>query len=496
MQLYFEKHDSHIERAASSSAMRTLLLLWNSACMDREMPDYTMLNVGTIPHLAARTLVAIPTRDDDYQWVFVGPEVAEDVTMPMTGVSIRNLGERLGPFLADCFDQVTKSKKPLYTIHHSELVNSVHTWENLILPIRMIDGTISLMMYNAALEYHQNLLESVLETMHEGIISMRAVRDDDRHIIDATIISANSAAETMLGTPLTNLVGKRLSDVEPGLWKSDRWRKYVEVIETGESHAYQTTVAVDGSARQIRFNINKLDDGMTATLTDITHFIDANEKLERKHEELLAANDALKQQARELAALAESLENTHQELNREISHRRALEIQLRRQAETDPLTGIANRRRILERGAAEILRARRYGRRLSTLMIDIDHFKAINDTYGHAAGDVAILSVAELCRSTVRDGADLVGRLGGEEFALLLPETDRKQALALAERLRAKCEELTIEHEGRRFSLTVSIGVATIGDPDTDIMALIDRADKALYRAKHEGRNRVTCLAA
>jgi diguanylate cyclase (GGDEF)-like protein len=161
-------------------------------------------------------------------------------------------------------------------------------------------------------------------------------------------------------------------------------------------------------------------------------------------------------------------------------------------AETDELTGLANRRRLIERGRAEIARARRFGHPVTAMMIDLDHFKALNDTHGHAAGDRALKQVADVCRDTLRD-IDLVARSGGEEFAVLLPETDLAKGLEVAERLRHAIYaiELPVGPDGARIA--ASVGIAELGKDEAVLDQLLARADKALYRAKAEGRNRVCC---
>jgi diguanylate cyclase (GGDEF)-like protein len=157
---------------------------------------------------------------------------------------------------------------------------------------------------------------------------------------------------------------------------------------------------------------------------------------------------------------------------------------------TDALTGAASRRHLLAQGAQEVGRARRHAVPLSVLMLDVDHFKAINDRHGHAAGDAALQALVAACRGQLR-GTDVVGRLGGEEFALLLPHTGAEGAVAFAERLREALAALVVEGPSGPFRFTVSLGAAELADTDAGLEALLARADAALYRAKREGRNRV-----
>ncbi len=159
----------------------------------------------------------------------------------------------------------------------------------------------------------------------------------------------------------------------------------------------------------------------------------------------------------------------------------------------DALTGLPNRRQFMKAGAEMLERFRRYERPASLLILDLDHFKAINDRYGHAAGDAVLHAVAEVLREHQRH-ADLPARLGGEEFAVLLAETDLEGAMAVAERLRAGCEALRVTVPGGLWAgltVTMSVGAAGCAAEDQSLDDVLRRADAALYRAKHEGRNRV-----
>lgn len=176
----------------------------------------------------------------------------------------------------------------------------------------------------------------------------------------------------------------------------------------------------------------------------------------------------------------------------ESARSRHLNEELERIARTDPLTGIANRRTFDEHLKKEWERARRGNDPIALLFVDVDHFKAFNDTYGHPAGDACLASVAEALARAARRPADLAARYGGEEFVLLLPETDRTGAKEVAEALLASIDALGIPHRSSRAAphVTVSIGVSVLyADTERDESALTQAADLALYRAKHEGRH-------
>lgn len=168
-----------------------------------------------------------------------------------------------------------------------------------------------------------------------------------------------------------------------------------------------------------------------------------------------------------------------------------LEAELQQMARIDELTTLYNRRYLLERLAQEMLRARRYGSPLSLLMLDVDHFKRINDTYGHLVGDTVLATIATVLRRTIR-ATDIPGRYGGEEFCLILTETKLDGAQLMAERLRERiAAEVLPLAEGAALQVTCSIGAALLPSNLTRPLDFLELADRALYQAKATGRNRV-----
>ena len=176
---------------------------------------------------------------------------------------------------------------------------------------------------------------------------------------------------------------------------------------------------------------------------------------------------------------------------RDISERKQLESDLLRLARTDALTGLSNRRYFQERGEEEVLRARRYGRPLSLVMLDVDYFKCVNDAHGHEAGDRVLQALAVLLQDTLR-ATDHIGRLGGEEFALLLPEIDAGEASEIGQRLMQNVAAMQVPlDDGQVIIITISAGVAALTMADDGFNGLLRRSDDALYRAKHAGRNQL-----
>lgn len=189
-----------------------------------------------------------------------------------------------------------------------------------------------------------------------------------------------------------------------------------------------------------------------------------------------------------------ALGNTVHRLRRESflanAELREANARLEQLATTDDLTRCANRRYLLELGEKELQRARRYDRPLGLILLDVDRFKDINDQHGHAAGDAVLRALADIMRAGFRE-SDIIGRIGGEEFAILLPETGIDQAKETAERIRRAVAETEVPVNDQALAVTASFGVAERLPSDAEIGTILARADNALYRAKDAGRNRV-----
>ena len=170
-------------------------------------------------------------------------------------------------------------------------------------------------------------------------------------------------------------------------------------------------------------------------------------------------------------------------------------VELEQETITDPLMGIFNRRFLDRRLHEELVRAKRHGLELSLMLLDIDHFKRVNDTWGHQNGDIVLKHLAQLLTNTLRQ-TDLVARFGGEEVVILLPHTPKAETAALAERIRRTVEQTPVlisagDDGYHELRITVSIGVSCLFSEEDGACDILERADKALYQAKEAGRNRV-----
>lgn len=337
-------------------------------------------------------------------------------------------------------------------------------------------------------------IHAVLNALPQGVLVLTS---------DRRIIASNLAAVQLLPIDADCLsVGSDLADaieearahgrlnIKPDLPHSCLFVKDEEpvIVEVNGDHGRRWLQMA--FARTASGNI-------IVSLSDITDFRDRETLLSDRSDRLADEGEDLKELARRLSvARTEATtalrhaEQANEALSREIAERRALEHELRRMANTDELTGVLNRRRFVELLEHEVERARRYQRPLAMLMLDVDHFKSVNDRFGHGAGDEALRHFARVGSDGLRD-ADMFARLGGEEFAALLPETPLQRALVVAQRLRRAVAVIPCRWEGTAIKLTVSIGVAILHAVDNPALGILGRADRALYAAKAAGRDRV-----
>ena len=243
------------------------------------------------------------------------------------------------------------------------------------------------------------------------------------------------------------------------------------------------------TGHQLLVKIRKSDEPRFKNLPVIV-MTTTDDNVDRNLAFLNGANDFLTKPVDEIELQARV--NVHYKLAHTIRELEASRRRLAEQATTDPLTHLKNRRAFFENGTKQIAMARRYGTDVSIIVADVDHFKKVNDTYGHQAGDEALIAVSRVLLELTRT-EDTVARIGGEEFAILLPDTNRLGAAVLAERMRNGVErERFILNDGREVTITISIGVASFAVELVDTVdQLLSIADQRLYLAKRNGRNRI-----
>lgn len=306
--------------------------------------------------------------------------------------------------------------------------------------------------FERALQESEQRLQLVLDTVQTGVIVHRA---------DSSIAYANATASAILGLSTEQLLGRRATEPSWHFVREDGSPMPVDeypvnrvLAERAALNDYLAGIvtAADAPVRWVLVNAVPQIDADGELRQVIVSFVDISER-----------------------------------------RRRAQEVE--QLALTDTLTGLATRRHLHSVADREFARCRRTGEPLSLIVLDVDHFKAINDHHGHATGDAVLAQLAATLHAGMRE-IDLAGRWGGEEFCVLLPQTGLAEALDVAERLRrAVASTPTRRPDGELLSITASFGVATLEAGDAGVDAMIERADQAMYRAKRGGRNRV-CLPA
>jgi diguanylate cyclase (GGDEF)-like protein/PAS domain S-box-containing protein len=294
--------------------------------------------------------------------------------------------------------------------------------------------------------------ETLVDGMADGILALD---------LKGRIVDINAAAAELVRAPDARGIGLQVDEVTAG------WPGLAEKLQ-GCGRGRREYLMVSPSGRHVSVNVSELADAQgrcTGTLTvmrDITGHVDTEEALQ-------TANRQLEERIHEIEGL---------------------QAELREQAIRDPLTGLYNRRYLSETLERELARAMREGYPVSLVMADIDHFKMVNDSFGHAAGDLVLRSLGSILRADTRPG-DIACRYGGEEFLLVLPNTDARTACQRAEQLRAQVASTRVAWLGREVAVTLSLGVASFPLYGATGDEVIAEADLALYAAKAAGRDRV-----
>jgi len=265
---------------------------------------------------------------------------------------------------------------------------------------------------------------------------------------DGCIIDINKAGLDMLGYEAEEVLGRSFGDFLP----AEDWRQFLDVfpqfVKTGQLPDFQ---------------LHMLNKQQQAIVVELNGRISVD--------------------------LSGEFKQTHS-IMQNITERKATENKLKMLATTDPLTGLGNRRAFFEQSGRDCRRCIRYQHPFSCMMLDIDHFKSINDTFGHDVGDEVLKMVADIMKKSLRD-VDVLGRLGGEEFAVAMPETDLNGAAVIAERIRLAIDLFQLDTDAGVIDTKISIGVTTLGGDIRSVEAMLKQADTLLYKAKQNGRNRV-----
>lgn len=472
--MYQEVHTDNIAARAHAPEVAELLqrFLLN-ACSEAGVP-YESFRDEVMPRFGPDLLVLAPTGDGDYAFIHYGREIIRYVGGNRFQQRVSAMTPQVARFTIACCDQALASGKPTYTVHRSKATVRVSLWERLLLPATAADGSRYLIVFSRPLQFHEELLRTVLETSPSGIVALRAIRDSEGHVERTMIITVNRRAAAIAGRPDDELLDQDAQTSLPFLADPMVWRRCLYALDLRRSDMIETCFSANGRTTWLQIAVAPLGDGLVLTITDVT--------------DLIVANQTLQSRAATLALEIGRERATRRALSQDIEQREEREKELRRLAETDPLTALLNRRSFIDKANAAIIVSEESGTDISLIVVDLDHFKAVNDSYGHPAGDAVIRAFADVLLGLVRTERDLVGRFGGEEFAILLPGADREAALRIAVRIEDELASRSLPvSETLALRVSASLGIATRSSPET-LAALVERADRALYRAKNEGR--------
>jgi diguanylate cyclase (GGDEF)-like protein len=475
--MYYEVHTENIAARGHAPEIARILRLFALHRRDAAPVSYEELAAALLPDFGQDLMILEPAGERDYRWLHFGREIIRYSGASRLGQRLSSMREQVARFSIDSFDQALAEDRPLYTVHRSTQAVRVALWERLVLPTVARDGRRFIIAFSRPLQFREDLLNAVLESSPSGIVALRLIRDAANRIEQAVVVTANRRAAELSGRPETDLLDTDGRESLPFLSDPSIWRRCLYAIDLQRADTIEASFTRNDATTWLRVAIAPLGDGLLLTLTDIT--------------DLTVANQTLQMRAATLALEIGRERATRRALSEEIGLREERENELRRLAETDPLTALLNRRSFTDKANAAIAASEADGSDLALIIVDLDHFKQVNDTYGHPAGDAVIRAFADLLLGQFRNERNLVGRFGGEEFGILLPGCDLISAAACARRIQdALLTRSMPVSETLALRVTASLGIAARHAGEA-LASLTARADQALYRAKNEGRNRL-----
>jgi len=472
--MYQEVHTDDIAARAHAPEVAELLQLFLPCAHGTAGVPFESFRDEVMPRFGADLMILAPTGDGDYAFIHYGREIIRYVGANRLQERVSAMTPQVARFTIACCDQALADGKPAYTVHRSLITVRVALWERLLLPATAADGGRYLVVFSRPLHFHEELLRTVLETSPSGIVALRVVRDQDGQVERTVIITANRRAAAVAGRADDDLLDQDAQAALPFLADPMVWRRCLFALDLRRPDMIETCHEADGRTIWLQIAVAPLGDGLVLTITDVS--------------DLVVANQTLQSRAATLALEIGRERATRRALSQDIEQREEREKQLRHLAETDPLTALLNRRSFAGKAEAEILAAEEFGTGMSLIIVDLDHFKSVNDSHGHPAGDAVIRAFADMLLGVVRTERDLVGRFGGEEFAILLPGAGLDAALRIAHRIEDTLASRRLPvSESLSLRVSASMGIATRSNAES-LPALLKRADRALYRAKNEGR--------
>jgi diguanylate cyclase (GGDEF)-like protein/PAS domain S-box-containing protein len=476
--MFREAYLDDVEDRIQTPEVREMLRIFHECRSGSGHASFESFNLTSLSDRLGQLMLLTPTADGrDFLYLHFGQSIAGAMNYDMTGKHVSDLQPEMAEFTLNAYRAALSGAKPVYTVHRAATATQVALWERLIMPARNGSGQEFLLVFANVLRFREELLSAILESSENGIIALEAVRDAAGKVTDALIVTANRRAGDICGYAQNELIGASALQRLPVLKHSAIWQHCVEAIAERKPGLLEANARINGRDHWFRVSLAPLRDGVAMTFADVT--------------ELKLANLALQSHAATLANQIGKERANAEALSTEVSRQKLQVTALRLMAETDPMTGLLNRRSFQARIENVRATASGTGSDFCLLIVDLDHFKRINDGFGHQAGDAAIRACANLLKARIQRHGDFVARIGGEEFAIVLANTQLEGALILAEAVRERIEAAVVNlADSRVLNLTASIGAAQ-WLPGESTEDLFSRADEALYAAKGLGRNRV-----
>jgi diguanylate cyclase (GGDEF)-like protein len=466
IEIYFDE----IESRTVFAEVRDLLAEWRFFARDtggvprEESFERSLSGPGSI------NMMVLRAEDGDFRYEYVGNHISALFGHDPTGKRLSELRYRGAQAYEPRYKYCIETGAPLFAVQRKVSFGVPGASERLLLPIRHSQSGSGMLVYVRSRADNYDLIRAVFNASQDGVLVVSALRNHTGEAVDFEITAINSAAAALIGEEPVDLVGTHLKSLVPHIDLGPVWPDLMTSLEQGVTRVFESLETPGPNGGFYRISSAKVGDGLAITISDLSQLQKALQTLETQHASLVKVNA---------------------ELRSEVVRRRRLEAELKQLAETDPLTGIANRRSFTE-NMTRIVEARdENSPPTAVILFDIDDFKAVNDRFGHPVGDAVLQGVARTVSEHFGDGA-LFGRFGGEEFAVFLPNAPEDVACGIAERLRAMIAEHAFGTPEARVKVTASFGVKTVEGP-CKVDDLVALADEALYLAKREGRNRVEC---
>jgi diguanylate cyclase (GGDEF)-like protein len=492
-----------IEQQATAPQIAHVLELWRACAASGRLPSFRSLDTPRLARIRDHLSLLVRDETGHIARVFSGARLSplpDPHPVSEAGSGQKSFTQEpaaqefpspecpsaTAPFVAACERALIEARPVLLTPGAAYPV-SAQPWEHLLLPLAGPDG-LELVLGCSVKRSASHL--SQVDLLHHapmGFAVLRAVRDEAGAISGLELEQANEAARHVL-FPVSS--GDADAPVLPHHHEPQMLARYARAIESGEPVRFEILTYIDGQEGWYQLAASPRDDAVIVTMADVTALKSTTFALESERAELMYSTEILEAQASDLASLVGDVEVSRASLAEEIARREELERELTRVASTDALTNLPNRHAFTPAAAQAFATARRYATPLTAIVIDLDYFKKVNDTYGHSGGDAALRVAAKAISSCLRLDVDIPCRFGGEEFVIFLPHTAQGGAMIVAERLREAIAQAIIEDAGNTYQLTASLGVAELAPDDINYEAVLARADAALYEAKRLGRNR------